>query len=197
MASEEPSLSGSGNDRDTDPLLSAAVSELLLARAKEVARAIEGRVRQVLQPTIPLRVLCVDDHPDAADALAAVLVLLGYEARACYDGPSALAQVDEFCPDVCVLDLAMPGMDGMELAARLKARAGRQPLLLVAATARGSLEDRTLTALAGFHFHLVKPVDTPTLLAALTRFGEILARVKNTRERPGNLAEDPFPDPGS
>jgi CheY-like chemotaxis protein len=96
-------------------------------------------------------VLCVDDNKDAADLLAAVLAMLGCEARACYDGPSALAAVGAFRPDACLLDL-------------------------VATTALGDLEDRTRTALAGFHYHLTKPVDPPALLAALGRFARMTGR---------------------
>src|SRR5436190_2223882 len=94
----------------------------------------------------PLRVICVDDNRDAADTMAAVLELYGYEVRACYDGPSALLAVDEFQPDAFLLDLKMPGMDGFELAAQIRSRAGPRPLLLVATTAQGTLEDKTRTA---------------------------------------------------
>jgi two-component system, OmpR family, response regulator len=123
-----------------------------------------------------LRVLCVDDREDAADALAAVAELLGHEARACYGGEAALAAFLAFRPDIVLLDLMMPGVGGLEVAARIRTQAGRRPLLLVATTALGSLEDRTATALAGFHFHLVKPVTLPTLRAAIDRFREVSAR---------------------
>jgi two-component system OmpR family response regulator len=152
------------------------MSEQLIARVKDVARSIEGGVQRAPAPLDPIRLLVVDDNRDAADALAAVLRLLGCEVRACYDGPSALATVEEFRPDACLLDLMMPGMDGLELATRLKARAGPRPLLFVATTALGSLEDQTRTALAGFHYHLTKPVDTSALMAALSRFREVIDR---------------------
>lgn len=117
-----------------------------------------------------LRVLVVDDNVDAADTLAEVVRLLGYDARVCYDGTGALAAVREEPPDACLLDLTMPCLDGIELAALIRAEVGRRPLLLVATTALGSLEDRTATALAGFHFHLVKPVTVETLQATLDRY---------------------------
>jgi CheY-like chemotaxis protein len=120
--------------------------------------------------------LVVDDNPDAADTLAAVLELLGFDARTCYSGLSALALAPSFAPDACLIDLVMPGVDGFDLAAGLRAWAGHRPLLLVATTALGAVEDRTRTALAGFHYHLVKPVDTSTLLDALTRFGHVLGQ---------------------
>ncbi|HJZ55149.1 MAG TPA: response regulator [Gemmataceae bacterium] len=186
MILHRSSANGAGRttalEPEEDPELALDVGEQLLERARYVARTIKGRVRGVLRPPVPLRVLCVDDYPDAADALAAILELLGYESRACYDGPSALAAVEQFCPDACLLDLVMPGMDGLELAACLKKRTGPRPLLLIATTALGTLEDRTRTAVVGFHYHLVKPVDTPALLAALNRFAETTARSRLTPE---------------
>lgn len=163
---DDPDTATSGSDSHT----------ILLDRVKEVARGIEGRVRHVLNPRdvsiTKLRVLVVDDHPDAADSLAAVLELLGCPVRACYDGPSALAAAATFEPHVCLLDLVMPQMDGLELAAHLKARAGSKPLLLIATTALGDWEARTKTALAGFHHHLTKPVNIQSLVEAITRLGE-------------------------
>src|SRR5579883_2568196 len=67
------------------------------------------------QPYV-LRVLCVDDFHDSADTLGALLRIYGCDVKVCYDGPSALALAESFRPDVCVLDLTMPGMDGDELA---------------------------------------------------------------------------------
>jgi two-component system, OmpR family, response regulator len=145
---------------------------------RQTARSITDRVRHALLPAAaefrPLRVLVVDDHPDAADALAAVLELLDCPARACHDGPSALVVAAEFRPQVCLLDLMMPGMDGLELAARLRDQVGPRPLLLVATTALGDIEARTQTAVAGFHFHLVKPVDAGRLIEVLARLGRVL-----------------------
>jgi CheY-like chemotaxis protein len=162
--------------------------EPLIERVKAVAQAITHRVRETIAhhdlatlpaedgATRPLRVLVVDDNPDAADALAAVVELLGCEAHACYDGESALDAVRGELPDVCLLDLMMPRLDGLELAGLIRAQVGRRPMLLVATTALGSLEDRTATALAGFHFHLVKPIDTPALRAAFDRFRTLTRR---------------------
>jgi CheY-like chemotaxis protein len=124
----------------------------------------------------PLRVLVVDDHPDAADSLADVVELLGCPVRACRDGRAALLAAAEFRPQVCLLDLIMPGMDGLELAAGLRAQFGARPLLLVAVTALGDIEDRTRTALAGFHGHLTKPIDVRALADTLVRLGQVLGR---------------------
>lgn len=118
-------------------------------------------------PRLP-RVLYVDDYPDLADSAVLVLSLLGVEARAAYDGPTALTVAAEFLPDVCFLDLYMPGMDGDELAEQLVAQAGARPLLLVAVTAMSDAPNRGRLAQAGFHFHFVKPVDPLALLTVLT-----------------------------
>lgn len=145
---------------------------------RETAHSIENRVRNALVPDgfTPVRVLVVDDHPDAADALAAVLELLDCPTRTCYDGASALEIAAEFHPQVCLLDLVMPGMDGIELAERLREQSGGRPMLLAATTALGDIEAKTRTAVAGFHYHLVKPVDTLTLIEALRFAGDMLSR---------------------
>ena len=123
-----------------------------------------------------LRILVVDDLPDAADALAAVLDVNGYPVRACHDGSSALEVAAEFRPHVCLLDLIMPNMDGLELAARLREQAGGRPMVLIAVTSLGDIEALTWTALGGFHAHLIKPVDAPTLITTLNRVGRVFAR---------------------
>jgi CheY-like chemotaxis protein len=169
---DDPASAEQKHDEMGDPLL---------GRVRSVARTIADRVhtaighhpgqrQPVSDPDRPLRALVVDDNADAADALAAVAELLGCEARACHGGPEALDALQAELPDVLLLDLSMPGVDGLAVATRARALAGRRPLLLVATTALGSLEDRTATALAGFHFHLVKPIDAPTLRDVLDRF---------------------------
>jgi len=123
-----------------------------------------------------LRVLCVDDNRDATDSAVELLRLVGFEARACYDGPQALAAADEFAPDICLLDLNMPGMDGDELAGRLRDQAAGHPVLFVAVSARGDDESRRRTADAGFELHLVKPVDPHDFLEILDALARLVAR---------------------
>ena len=88
-----------------------------------------------------VRVLCVDDNHDVADSEADLLRALGYDSRACYSGVSALKEVIRFRPFLCLIDLNMPGMNGDELAIRLREQEGVPPPVLVAVTARsdGSL----------------------------------------------------------
>ena len=157
-----------------------SLTDSAILQMRQTAHSIADRVRHAMLPAgvefAPLRVLVVDDHPDAADALAAVLEMLACPVCACYDGPSALTAAAEFHPQVCLLDLMMPKMNGLELADRLRQQAHGRPLLLVATTALGDIETQTLTAAAGFHYHLTKPVDTQTLVNTLVRLGRILAR---------------------
>jgi CheY-like chemotaxis protein len=118
----------------------------------------------------PLRVLCVDDNQDSADSMAMLLDMLGCEVEVSYGGPAALVLAEGFRPDVCLLDLSMPGMDGLELARQLRQRAAGRRMLLVAMTALGGESYRRQTAAAGFDYHLVKPVEIDALIAALKRF---------------------------
>ena len=115
----------------------------------------------------PLRVLCVDDNRDAADSTADLLRTVGFEARACYDGRSALAEAAALLPGLCLIDLHMPGMDGVELAARLCAEPGAVVPVLVALTAMGDEASCERTRAAGFRMHLVKPVDPHKLVAVV------------------------------
>jgi CheY-like chemotaxis protein len=114
-----------------------------------------------------LKVLCVDDNPDAAWSNGQVLELAGCEVRVCHDGASALVAAREFRPDVCVLDLKMPGMSGEELARRLQEQAGDRPLRCVALTGLWDIDSQHRTNNAGFDEHLVKPADPERLVEAV------------------------------
>lgn len=120
-----------------------------------------------------IRVLCVDDYPDTADSAAKLLGIVGFEARACYSGASALRIVRNFRPGVCFIDLNMPGMSGDELASRLRAIPELQPLLLVAVTAMSSPESSQRIQDAGFHIHMVKPVDPYKLVKVVDSLFEL------------------------
>lgn len=112
------------------------------------------------------KVLVVDDNADAADTLEMLLQVLGHTTRVASDGPSALEIFEEFHPDIVLLDIGLPGMNGYEVARRLRTRQGRG-LRIVAVTGWGQAEDRKQSAEAGFDLHLVKPVETEQLQAIL------------------------------
>lgn len=126
----------------------------------------------------PLRVLCIDDDRDAADSEAMLLELHGCDIDVCYDGRSALAAALRFSPDVCLVDFNMPGMDGCEVARRLRAWRRGQPVYLIAVTAHGSDEVREKTRAAGFDLHLVKPADWDALSLALSELEQRLGRAE-------------------
>jgi PAS domain S-box-containing protein len=105
----------------------------------------------------PLRVLVVDDNVDAAKALEQLLRLTGHEVSVAHDGPAALAAAAAAPPDLVLLDIGLPGMDGYAVAARLRA-AGHADTALVALTGYGREDDRRRSRDAGFDHHLVKPI---------------------------------------
>ena len=113
------------------------------------------------------RVLVVDDNRDAADSLAMLLRLKGHEVRVAYEGPAALAAAPEFGPDLVLLDLGMPGMDGYEVARRLRRTPGFERKTIAALTGWGQDADRRRTRETGFDHHLVKPVDPAELSAVI------------------------------
>jgi CheY-like chemotaxis protein len=115
----------------------------------------------------PTRILVVDDNEDAADMLAAVLELRGYEIRVAHDPKQAIAVAKEFVPEVAFLDLGLPEMDGCQLAIEMRALPGLEQVRLIALTGYGQAADRERTKEAGFADHLVKPVELRTLEATL------------------------------
>jgi signal transduction histidine kinase/ActR/RegA family two-component response regulator len=122
------------------------------------------------------RVLIVDDNEDARELLAALLEGHGYEVRTAHDGPTALALLEVFVPDVVLLDLGLPVMDGYEVAARLRERLG-EGVVLVAVTGYGQPRDVERSVGAGFRAHLVKPVDARTILEAVAIRGAEAVRI--------------------
>ena len=113
------------------------------------------------------RVLLVDDNQDAADTAAALLELSGYEVRVAYDPGVALTLLDQFAPQVAVLDIGLPGMSGYELAGRVRAHRNGQRCYLVALTGYGTSADVAKAQEAGFRQHLVKPARPDALLEAI------------------------------
>lgn len=109
------------------------------------------------------RILVVDDNVDSADTLARLLRLAGHHVQVAYDGPAGLAAAQSFQPTVILLDIGLPGMDGYEVAARLREIPTTRDVLLIAVTGYGQQRDEVLSLDAGFDFHLTKPIDLSTL----------------------------------
>jgi signal transduction histidine kinase/ActR/RegA family two-component response regulator len=115
------------------------------------------------------RILVVDDNDDARLLLTAVLERAGYEVCAAESGPDALLRVAEFMPDVAVLDVGLPAMDGYELGSRLRSLLGPKTPVLVALTGYGQEADRARSKSAGFAAHLVKPLEASELVEVIER----------------------------
>ena len=115
------------------------------------------------------RILVVDDNADAAATLALLLSLLGHETRTANDGIAALEMVDEFHPDVALLDIGMPKLNGYDTARRLRQDSWGREMLLVALSGWAQDADRLKSSKAGFDIHLVKPVDIAEIQRLLAR----------------------------
>jgi signal transduction histidine kinase/DNA-binding response OmpR family regulator len=113
------------------------------------------------------RVLVVDDNQDAAESLGLLLEVSGHEVRVCHDGASALRAAEEYRPEAVLLDIGLPGMDGYEVARRLRACPATRGALLVALTGYGQAEDQRRARAAGFDHHLIKPADIEALAGLL------------------------------
>ncbi|HEX8757639.1 MAG TPA: GAF domain-containing protein [Steroidobacteraceae bacterium] len=115
----------------------------------------------------PRRVLIVDDNADAANSLSMLLSIQGHETQVAYGAQEALACVEDLKPEIALLDIGLPEMDGYELARRLRAMSPRHTMCLIALTGYGQVEDAQRAIAAGFDHHLVKPVNLKALDRAL------------------------------
>ena len=140
----------SGAGRGTEILMTWPLGHARPSRERAAAR-------------VPRRILIVDDNVDAAETLAEMLRLMGHEVVVVHDGATALATVASAKPEVALLDLSMPIMDGYELARRLRTHPELPKVSLVAVTGYGNERERDRARSAGFDHHLVKPLDADLL----------------------------------
>jgi CheY-like chemotaxis protein len=115
------------------------------------------------QPRTSRRVLVVDDNADGAELLALSLEELGHTATTASDGLSALELAKELKPEIVLLDIGLPVMDGYEVATRMREIFGERTPMLIAVTGYGQESDRARSKAAGFDHHLVKPIDLAVL----------------------------------
>jgi CheY-like chemotaxis protein len=118
-------------------------------------------------PSRPLRVLVVEDKADTRRSLCTLLCLWGHETATAADGDAALEAATRLCPDVILLDIGLPRLDGWEVARRIRQVPGMGDVRLVALTGYGAPADRARSQEVGVDQHLVKPVDLNELQAAL------------------------------
>jgi PAS domain S-box-containing protein len=122
-----------------------------------------------------LRIMVVDDNSDAAHTLATLLQLQGHEVRVAHDGAGAIAMAECYLPNILFLDLGMPGMDGYEVARRIREHSQLRGTVLAALTGWGQDDDRRRTAAAGFDHHLVKPPDPDSVIKLLNSLSAAVA----------------------
>ena len=116
-----------------------------------------------------LRILVADDNEDAALALARLLEAVGHTVRTAFDGAQAVRLAAEFDPQVAILDIGMPKLNGLEACTQIRAQPHGTDRLVIAVTGWGQVEDRRLSTHAGFDHHLVKPVDPQVLLELIPK----------------------------
>jgi CheY-like chemotaxis protein len=123
-----------------------------------------------------LHVLVIEDEPDNAETLALLLRMFGHEIYIARDGRTGIEAAKMNPPDVVLLDLGLPGMDGFKVAKQLRELPTPKPFFLAAMTGYGQDKDRQRTHDAGFDLHLIKPVDPQQLQDLLTRFQAIVGK---------------------
>ena len=142
---------------------------VLAAATKLQPAAIDGQPKAALATVRARRVLIIDDDADSAEALALLAQSWGHQVAIAHDGPGALALAESFAPESVLVDIGLPGMDGYELARRLREQPRYRDLVLVALTGYGREQDRSAAHAAGFDDHLVKPAEIEALEGILTR----------------------------
>ena len=163
-----------------------------------VVRLPVARQRAAAQGAAPLRrsaelpesakVVIVEDNTDSRELLCELLEQAGFECRATDTGATALALIDEFRPDIAILDVGLPEMDGFEIARRLRGDARHASMCLIALTGYGQASDRATARDAGFDEHLVKPVQGEQLLALLAELRTSSALARRRGENPRSAA---------
>jgi two-component system, chemotaxis family, CheB/CheR fusion protein len=113
------------------------------------------------------RVVVIEDNADSREMLCALLSQAQFDCKSCDNGAAGLALIDEFQPLAAVVDIGLPGIDGLELARRVRAANKHPQLFMIALTGYGQRADRELALQAGFDEHVVKPVDLSALLRLL------------------------------
>jgi CheY-like chemotaxis protein len=116
-----------------------------------------------MEGLMPERILVVDDNRDAADSLAKLVQSFGHDVKAVYDGSEALDETSRFQPDMALVDIGMPGIDGYETVRQLRERRGNVHMIVVAVTAWSRDEDKRRAYDSGFDLHIAKPMTIETL----------------------------------
>jgi CheY-like chemotaxis protein len=132
--------------------------------------AVEIGPHEPVPPCRSRRILVVDDNQDSADSLTILLCLAGHDVVTVYDGQAGLDAAQSFRPEIVLLDIGLPGLDGYEVARRLRQQGDTYQALIIAITGYGKEQDRHLSQQSGFNAHLVKPIDLDELQEIVATF---------------------------
>src|SRR5262245_48375070 len=132
-----------------------------------------GGTEEPAAPKSSLRILIVDDNRDAADSLGMLLRLMGNDTHTAYDGQEGVDVAGEFKPDVVLLGIDLPKLNGYEACRRIREQSWGEKVVLIAVTGWGQEEDRRLAHEAGFDYHMVKPVDPQELMKLLAGLQQV------------------------
>ena len=160
-------------------------SEFVIQVPFATTQSVPATERRADEPRLERRILVIDDNQDAANATAMLIEDMGGDARVAYDGESALAMLQEYQPEVILLDIGMRGLDGYETCQRIRRVLGNR-VLLVALTGFGQEQDKEKATRAGFDAHLTKPADEAAL-----------ARIFAYRDSGGGSEEEREHQPGA
>jgi PAS domain S-box-containing protein len=134
---------------------------------EDAAGAEAASTKDAVAPKSSLRILIVDDNRDGADSLMMLLRLMGNDTRTAYDGQQGVLVAEEFRPDIVLLDIGLPKLDGYEACRRIREQSWGKSIVLIAVTGWGQEDDRRRSRDAGFDYHMVKPVDPQALMKLL------------------------------
>ena len=150
-----------------------AEAEALTVRLPRVtpAAAERGPAPLAASDRVPRRILVIEDNADAREMVCILLSLAGHEVHEAGDGPAGIALAEAVCPDVALIDVGLPGVDGYEVARRIRCGGRGASMRLVAITGYGQVEDVQRALGAGFDAHLTKPMAPDALSAAVTAVG--------------------------
>jgi len=155
-------------------------SELIVRLPLPVQGPVDSSARAIPAldgtPPNPLRILIAEDNRDAADTLEMLLVMAGHQVRTVYSGSDALEATESFRPQVALLDIGLPGLNGYQLAGRIRGEPWGRDILLVAITGWGQEADKRRAVEAGFDHHITKPVEVSVLERLLVAWSEIAGR---------------------
>jgi CheY-like chemotaxis protein len=149
---------------------SSLIVRLPVLAERTAAQPSQPTGHEAADPTTPLRILIADDNRDVVDSLALLLELTGYSVERAYDGLQAVEAAERYRPDLVLLDIGMPKLDGYEACRRIREQPWGRAIRIVALTGWGQEDDRRRSQGAGFDRHLVKPVARPDLLRLLAEW---------------------------